>query len=209
MINYRSVVRRGLTLILGLSIGACNSDSADSVVNLEITSPTSLSAIDTTDSSMSLSGTADSGAGISSVSWANDRGGEGIADGTDSWQATGIALELGENTVTIVAEDTDGEITSKSIRIKRESGENGSVTLSWEPPTARVDGTPLTNLAGYKILYGRMSGTYDYEIAIDNPGISAYVVENLVSGDWFFALAAYDSEGLESERSNEVLREIS
>ena len=31
---------------------------------------------------------------------------------------------------------------------------NGSATLAWQPPTANVDGTPLTNLAGYVIRYG-------------------------------------------------------
>ena len=76
-------------------------------------------------------------------------------------------------------------------------------------PTARTDGSPLTNLAGYIVFYGRMSGIYDYQIDISNPGILTYVVENLVSGDWYFALTAYDSQGIESDRSNEVLREIS
>ena len=54
-----------------------------------------------------------------------------------------------------------------------------------------------------------MSGIYDYQVDIDNPGVVAYVVENLVPGDWFFALTAYDTEGLESDRSNEVMRQIS
>lgn len=208
MMNYRSVAQQVLTLTLALSLGACNSDSENPVVGLEITSPTSLSAIDTTDTTVSLAGKASSGSGISRVSWANDRGGEGIANGTESWQAAGIALELGENTVTITAEDAAGKIASKNIMINRESGENGAVTLSWDAPTARVDGTPLTNLAGYRIFYGRMSGTYDYQIEIGNPGVSTYIVDDLVPGDWFFALAAYDSDGLLSDHSNEAFREI-
>ena len=54
-----------------------------------------------------------------------------------------------------------------------------------------------------------MSGIYDYQIDINNPGILTYVVENLASGDWYFALTAYDSQGLESDRSNELLWQIS
>ena len=54
-----------------------------------------------------------------------------------------------------------------------------------------------------------MSGIYDFQIDIDSPGVLTYLVENLVSGDWYFALTAYDSEGIESDRSNEVLRQIS
>jgi hypothetical protein len=208
MTNHRSVAKNALTLILAMSLWACLSDSDDSV-SLEITSPTSLDVMDTTDAAVSFAGSASSEMGIFEVSWANDRGGEGVADGTDSWQTANIELELGANTITITAEDTAGETTSKSIAVNRESGENGSATLAWDAPTTRVDGTPLTNLAGYKIFYGRMSGIYDYEIEVNSPGVSTYVVEDLVSGDWYFALAAYDSAGLESDRSNEVVREIS
>ena len=208
MTNHRSVAKNALTLILAMSLWACLSDSDDSV-SLEITSPTSLDVMDTTDTAVSFAGNASSEMGIFEVSWANDRGGEGVADGTDSWQTANIGLELGANTITITAEDTAGETTSKSIAVNRESGENGSATLAWDAPTTRVDGTPLTNLAGYTIFYGRMSGIYDYEIEVNSPGVSTYVVEDLVSGDWYFALAAYDSAGLESDRSNEVVREIS
>jgi hypothetical protein len=165
--------------------------------------------MDTSDPAVSLAGNAGSDLGVFKVSWANDRGGEGVADGTDSWQTASIALELGENKITVTAENTAGATTSRSIVVNRESGQTGSTALSWTAPTARTDGSPLTNLAGYKVFYGRMSGIYDYQIDISNPGILTYVVENLVSGDWYFALAAYDSQGLESDRSNEVLRKIS
>ena len=165
--------------------------------------------MDTADTIVSLAGNANSDTDIAKVAWVNDRGGAGVADGTNSWQIANIALELGENNITITAEDTAGAKASQSIAVFRESGQPGTVTLFWTAPIARTDGTPLTNLAGYKIQYGRMSGIYDYQVDIDNPGVVAYVVENLVPGDWFFALTAYDTEGLESDRSNEVMRQIS
>ena len=31
---------------------------------------------------------------------------------------------------------------------------SAEVTLSWDPPTTNADGTPLTDLAGYKVYYG-------------------------------------------------------
>ena len=219
MMNFRSVAQQVLTLILALSMSACLTDSAidnsaidgseNAAVSLTITSPSSASGMDTPDSAVSLAGIAGSDMGIFKVSWANDRGGEGVANGTDSWQTASIDLELGENKITVTAEDTAGTTTSRSIVVNREAGQPRSASLSWVAPTARIDGTPLTNLAGYTVFYGRMSGIYDYQIDINNPGILTYVVENLVSGDWYFALAAYDSQGLESDRSNEVLREIS
>jgi hypothetical protein len=165
--------------------------------------------MDTSDSTVRLGGTAGSNLGIAQVSWRNDRGGQGAANGTDNWQTAAVALQLGQNTITVTAEDTDGNTHSRNITVNRESGEMGSASLSWVAPTTRTDGTALTDLAGYKIYYGRMSGTYDYTIEVDNPGVLTYVVEGLVSGEWYFALSAYDASDIESTRSNEVTRKIS
>ena len=71
-------------------------------------------------------------------------------------------------------------------------------------PSGQQGPDPLGDLAGYRISYGRMSGIYDYEIDLSNPGIVTYVVENLVPGDWYFVLTAYDSSGLESAPSEEA-----
>jgi hypothetical protein len=216
MMNHRIIARYALILLAALSLCACNFESDSDKpatgaqgIGLTITSPITTSAMDTTDAAVDLAGSANSTNGILQVTWANNRGDEGVADGTDSWVISGVDLALGENTITVTAEDIAGDTTSKSLTVNRESGESGSATLSWTPPTSRVDGSALMNLAGYRIYYGRMPGIYDYEIDVDSAGSSTYVVEDLVSGDWFFAVAAYDADGLESERSNEVLREIS
>ena len=210
MTSFKFTGQHVLMALLALSVSACLSDSAkDAAVSLTITSPSSASTVDTVDMTVSLAGTAISDMGIFKVAWANDRGGEGVANGTESWQIPSINLELGENRITITAEDTAGAKTSRSIVVNRESGQAGSATLAWTAPTARTDGSPLTDLAGYKIYYGRMSGVYDYQININNPGILTYAVENLVSGNWYFALTAYDSKGIESDRSGEAIRKIS
>jgi len=214
--NSYTFKQYALITILALALGACGSgsgpgaygDNSGESISLTITGSSNVESSETPDETVTLSGTADSDTDIASVSWVNDRGWQGKASGTESWKTGSIPLEMGENRITVIAEDSSGATTSRSIVIKRESGRTGSVTLSWTAPTARTDGSPLTNLAGYKIFYGRMSGIYDYRIDINNPGIVAYVVENLVSGDWYFAMAAYDSAGLESDRSNEVRREI-
>jgi hypothetical protein len=53
-----------------------------------------------------------------------------------------------------------------------------------------------------------MSGIYDYQVKISNPGLASYVVEDLVPGKWYFALSAYDSNGIQSTRSNEVAKTL-
>jgi hypothetical protein len=74
----------------------------------------------------------------------------------------------------------------------------GSATLSWTPPTTNTDGSPLTNLAGYKIYWGTTAGTYPNAVSLTNPGLTSYVVVNLVPGTYFFVATAVNSLGAES-----------
>ena len=221
MTKHRSIAHYAFLLLIALSLSGCLSEAieiqnetegadplAEADVSLAITSPVSSTEMDTTDASVVLSGVAESDLGIYEVSWSNDRGDSGLASGTSSWKTGNIGLELGENVVTVTAEDTAGKTRSKTIKVRRESGEKGSVALSWSAPESRIDGSPLTNLAGYRIDYGLMSGVYDYEIDVNNPGVLSYVVENLAPGEWFFAVSAYDADGLESDPSNEAVRTI-
>ena len=79
------------------------------------------------------------------------------------------------------------------------NGANGAVTLSWQPPTQNADGTPLMDLAGYNIYVGTGSDNYDYrQVRLDNPGLTAYVVENMNPGTYYFAATAFNSSGVES-----------
>jgi Putative Ig domain len=78
----------------------------------------------------------------------------------------------------------------------------GSATLSWTPPTRNTNGTTLTNLAGYRILYGTSPTSLTRMIQVANAGLSRYVVENLASGRWYFSVRAYTSTGAESSGSN-------
>lgn len=77
----------------------------------------------------------------------------------------------------------------------------GSVTLSWNAPLTNADGSPLTDLSGYKVYYGPRSGYYTESLALgDYTGAS---ISNLSSGTWCFAVKAYDTSGNESDYSNE------
>jgi len=84
----------------------------------------------------------------------------------------------------------------------------GSATLSWYPPTANADGSALGNLAGYRIYYGTSAQRLNRTIVIDNPGLTRYVVENLSSSKWHFAMTSYNADGKESERSVTVSKKV-
>src|SRR3989338_5402020 len=79
----------------------------------------------------------------------------------------------------------------------------GEATLSWDPPTTNVDGSPLTDLGGYKIYYGIASGSYTTSIDVGNT--VSYTVTNLIAETtYYFAATAYDTLYNESGYSNEV-----
>jgi hypothetical protein len=84
----------------------------------------------------------------------------------------------------------------------------GVVTLSWSAPTENSDGSPLIDLAGYKIYLRKNSGSYDREIMIDNPSVSTYVVEQLSPATYHFVATSYNSTGVESWYSGEVERTV-
>jgi hypothetical protein len=78
-----------------------------------------------------------------------------------------------------------------------------SVNLTWTPPSYNVDGTPLTDLAGYYLYFGT-PGVATERIQISDPVATALTVGGLVPGTWYFTLMAYNSEGAESELTEPV-----
>jgi len=69
-------------------------------------------------------------------------------------------------------------------------------TLAWDPNTE-------SDLAGYRIHYGTVSGSYTVHTDVHN--VTTYTVTGLTAGQtYFFAATAYDASGNESGYSNPV-----
>jgi hypothetical protein len=85
---------------------------------------------------------------------------------------------------------------------------DGRATLSWSPPTENTDGTALTDLASYRILYGRNPSNLSKAVQVANPSVTSYVVENLASGKWYFAVIAVNNSGVSSTPSNVASKTI-
>ena len=82
--------------------------------------------------------------------------------------------------------------------------QTGQTTLSWNAPTTNMDGTPLTDLAGYKVYYGQTSGSYSTIIDVGNQ--TDHTLTGLtVEQPYYFAIKAYDSSGSESPFSSEIV----
>jgi hypothetical protein len=88
------------------------------------------------------------------------------------------------------------ETSPFSITVVGDAG-TGVATLRWEAPPSKMDGSPLDDLAGYRILYGRSPDDLDNSVLINDPAITSYEFTTLGKGLWYFSVVAVNSGGLE------------
>ena len=129
----------------------------------------------------------------------------GSLNGTPSSSQTGTYSN-------IVISVTDGRVTKSlpafSIKVVQATSTVSPVTLSWVPPTHNVDGTQLSNLAGYRIHYGQVSGQYDYSVSVGSPSITSATIANLAPARWYFAVTAVTSSGTQSDYSAQLSKAV-
>jgi hypothetical protein len=112
-------------------------------------------------------------------------------------------------TVSVSDGQASASIPAFAITVLQAGSGSGSATLSWTPPTANEDGSSLTDLAGYVIVYGRSESTMAESVELTNPSLNSYVVENLSSGTWFFAVRSVNRQGVTSQLSRAASKTIS
>ncbi|HVZ33095.1 MAG TPA: putative Ig domain-containing protein, partial [Polyangiaceae bacterium] len=110
----------------------------------------------------------------------------------------------------IVISVTDGSASAAlaAFSISVNALATGSATLSWMPPTQNTDGSSLTNLAGYRVYWGKTQGSLSNSVTLTNSGLTSYVVEGLTPATWYFATTAINAQGNESAYSNVVSKAI-
>jgi hypothetical protein len=134
----------------------------------------------------------------------------GVIDrsGGDVTQATAPASS---STTPVSASTTVASTNNGSKPVSKppiKTGSTGAATLDWTPPTQNSDGSALTNLGGYTVYYGTSPDKLTESVKVSNPGVAAYTLSNLASGTWYFAVTAYSSAGVESDRSGVVSTQI-
>jgi hypothetical protein len=125
--------------------------------------------------------------------WASIDSRSGRVSGTPAANDQGVY-----ESITITVADVAGKAVTApfSITVVGNVG-SGVATLRWEMPPSKVDGSPLDDLAGYRILYGRSSSDLDRSVLISEPGTTSYEFTTLESGIWYFAVVAVNAGGLE------------
>ena len=87
------------------------------VLTLTITSPSGAAGSNSSQSNITMKGTAVHPSGIARVTWSSDRGGSGAASGGASWDTGAIALSSGANIITIRASAVDGTAATKTAQV--------------------------------------------------------------------------------------------
>lgn len=92
----------------------------------------------TTNSTISVTGSASDNVGIDHVTWSNNRSGNGNAIGQTSWSVNNIALQVGVNILTFISYDTSNNASRGSMC---SSGENspGCLTVTYTPVSLNID----------------------------------------------------------------------
>ena len=123
----------------------------------------------------------------------------GTPDAADAGSWSGIRITVSDGTASA---------SLASFTIVVEQVALGSATLSWTPPTQNEDGSPLTNLRGFRIYYGMSAADLTTMVEIPNAGVTTAVVENLSPATWYFGVKAYTTAGVESSFSNVANKQI-
>ncbi|HET7202979.1 MAG TPA: putative Ig domain-containing protein, partial [Steroidobacteraceae bacterium] len=81
---------------------------------------------------------------------------------------------------------------------------SGSAVLTWQPPQQNVDGSALTNLAGYRVRYGQSVSALSQVLDLPSPAYTTVMIEQLASGTWYFGVEAYTDANVASTLSSLV-----
>jgi hypothetical protein len=89
----------------------------------------------------------------------------------------------------------DASLTPFTISVAQPEA---NVTLSWTSPTLNTNGTTVNDLAGYRIYYGSKATQLNQVVTVEGAEVTEYAFRELASGTWYFAVAAYNSDQVES-----------
>jgi hypothetical protein len=130
-------------------------------------------------------------------SWAEFNATTGALSGTPTAGDEGLSSK-----VTISAKDSVSSASIGPFTIVVTAPANGTASLSWSAPTDNSNGSPITGLAGYNIYYGTDPSNLTKSIDVAGATTTTYTVTGLTAGTYYFAVSAYNSEGVDSPLSN-------
>jgi len=125
---------------------------------------------------------------------------------TTSFADTGLSAAT-TYSYTVAARDAAGNISPNSASVSVTTPPpppSNSASLAWDAVTAPT-------FSGYRVYFGTAPGTYLQSLGqgISVGNVTAYTITGLASGSqYYFAVTAFDTLGVESPYSNEVFKSI-
>lgn len=111
----------------------------------------------------------------------------------------------GGSSGTPAASAPQGAIPASSLICGDSPTPTNKATVSWTKPATNADGSAIANLAGYIVYFGNSSRAYPNAIVVSNPDTLNCLVSSLPAGTNYFAVTAFNSSGIESYYSEEVM----
>lgn len=140
---------------------------------------------------------------INQPTWAMFNTSTGTLSGTPGESDIGTSLA-----VTISVSDGDLSASLGPFDLEVRQVPLGSATVSWNIPTTNADSSPITDLAGFRVHYGKATQDYTAVLKINDPDAVSALIEDLEPGTWFFAVTAFDYNDNQSEFSAEVSKVV-
>ena len=171
---------------------------------ITVTAPVNAATFSTTSSTLNLGGTATDAVGVTQVQWTNSLGGSGTASGTANWTASGIALTVGLNTITVTARDAAGNLGTDTLAVTYSLPPDTTLpTITISSPTAN----PTTSTSANSITLGGSASddvgvtqvTWVSSIGVSGTasGTTAWTVTGipLINGSQTLTVTARDAAG--------------
>ena len=128
--------------------------------------------------------------------WASFDASTGRLSGTPGASDAGTS-----SNIVISVSDGTNTVSLAAFVLTVGSAGAGTATVRWIAPSTNEDGSPLTNLAGYRIRYGRSLENPDQSVTISGATVTSHRIGGLTTGTWYFRLSSFTNVGVESKPS--------
>jgi Putative Ig domain len=130
--------------------------------------------------------------------WATFDASTGLLSGIPTSGSVGKTAAIG---ISVVTSAGGAKLAPFAITV---TGGAAVATITWATPPVVANVAAGLQVAGYHIYYGTSPTSLTHETKVADPTLTSYVINNLASGMWYFAVAAYDADDVESPHSSTI-----
>lgn len=136
-------------------------------------------------------------------SWASFSTQTGAITGSPTENEVGVYADI---TISVSDGTETVSLAPFSVEVETAQAATGSLTLSWNAPTTRTDGSALSlsEIDGYCIFLGDSPSNLTMRIDLNEGSVTSHTLNNLPVGNYFVAVTVYDMDGQASDYSNTV-----